>query len=450
MRNRAVPDRAVDSAHGSSFGGMPRDRRRTAAAGVRNQGDRATHVPGEPIGKLRGILGGEHPIRSRVRDDCAIRFADLFDPAAASLLQVFSDLHVSRQTLPTCLEVLEIVSREAKARDAGIVFLGDFWHVRGSLPVEPLNAVLEVFSDWSQPTLMIPGNHDQVNLEGNVHALLPIASCSPNVVVFDEPTLCMGALWLPYRRNARDIEQAIGSVEDDVKAIFAHVDVVGADYNETFQSSDGIDATLFPARIPTYSGHYHKPQTVWNTNIHYIGSQHQLSFSEERQAKRLIVLDADWKQRDAIPIDVGPRHFTLDAGALSQSVPDFVRPGDRVRYRNCKLEDMADVPKQLQDMGVSVELQPESKREGIRIEDAEQMKPVELLRAYAQESGMDAAAERAAVALISEVEGGELANDSVGLSMRRVSLEGYGPFAGEVEYTMHEPGMPRIRVISGW
>lgn len=35
------------------------------------------------------------------------------------------------------------VERAAKERNAGVLFLGDFWHARGSLPVEPLNSVLE-------------------------------------------------------------------------------------------------------------------------------------------------------------------------------------------------------------------------------------------------------------------------------------------------------------------
>jgi hypothetical protein len=34
--------------------------------------------------------------------------------------------------------------------------------VRGSLPVGPLNRVLEEFRQWRQPTLMLVGNHDQV------------------------------------------------------------------------------------------------------------------------------------------------------------------------------------------------------------------------------------------------------------------------------------------------
>ena len=38
---------------------------------------------------------------------------------------------------------------------------GDFWHTRGSLPVEPLNEVVSQLAGWRQPALLLPGNHDQ-------------------------------------------------------------------------------------------------------------------------------------------------------------------------------------------------------------------------------------------------------------------------------------------------
>ena len=44
---------------------------------------------------------------------------------------VFSDLHVKAASIEICEEVLERVHEEASARKAGIIFLGDFWHVRG-------------------------------------------------------------------------------------------------------------------------------------------------------------------------------------------------------------------------------------------------------------------------------------------------------------------------------
>jgi hypothetical protein len=40
--------------------------------------------------------------------------------------------------------------------------IGDFWHVRGALCVDLLNRVLASLKQWTQPVIMIPGNHDQV------------------------------------------------------------------------------------------------------------------------------------------------------------------------------------------------------------------------------------------------------------------------------------------------
>ena len=45
--------------------------------------------------------------------------------------------------------------------------------------------------------------------------------------------------------------------------------------NEAFQAKAGLEPDLFPDTIPTYTGHYHKPHTVANTNITYIGSPYQ-------------------------------------------------------------------------------------------------------------------------------------------------------------------------------
>jgi metallophosphoesterase superfamily enzyme len=47
-------------------------------------------------------------------------------------------------------------------RKAGIIFLGDFWHSRGALPVELLNMAILKLQTWKCPAIFIPGNHDQV------------------------------------------------------------------------------------------------------------------------------------------------------------------------------------------------------------------------------------------------------------------------------------------------
>lgn len=71
---------------------------------------------------------------------------------------IFSDLHVKAQSIDTCEEVLEKVHEAAVSRGAGIIFLGDFWHVRGAVSVDLLNRVLLALSKWVQPVIMIPGN----------------------------------------------------------------------------------------------------------------------------------------------------------------------------------------------------------------------------------------------------------------------------------------------------
>ena len=50
---------------------------------------------------------------------------------------------------------------------------------------------------------------------------------------------------------------------------------MGAMMNEAFQAKAGLEPDLFPDDIPTYTGHYHKPHTVADTNITYIGSPYQ-------------------------------------------------------------------------------------------------------------------------------------------------------------------------------
>lgn len=50
---------------------------------------------------------------------------------------------------------------------------------------------------------------------------------------------------------------------------------MGAMMNEAFQAKEGLPPDLFPDRVPTYTGHYHKPHVVENTNIQYVGSPYQ-------------------------------------------------------------------------------------------------------------------------------------------------------------------------------
>ena len=179
---------------------------------------------------------------------------------------VFSDLHVKGSSIDICEEVLALVHEAALEKGAGVIFLGDFWHVRGALNVELLNKVLRSLRAWTQPVIMIPGNHDQVSLGGLVHALEPLvyAFRLDQVLLISEPSICLGALWIPYRRDPT-LMQAIlkaGADHPDVSIIFCHADVKGAYMNDGMRSREGIEISMFPPHLPIYSGHFHKPHTV--------------------------------------------------------------------------------------------------------------------------------------------------------------------------------------------
>ena len=203
--------------------------------------------------------------KSRIEENVCVEVPTINAPLAhqaKSHWVIFSDLHVKAASIDICEDVLSRVHREAVLRDAGIIFLGDFWHVRGALNVDLLNRILRSLSYWTQPVIMIPGNHDQVTLGGAVHSLEPLQyafksksdpdsnntssfninrnpkgslyvpnsrpeenglddislgvidpDATPSkrlsafgeknsqILLISEPVVCLGALWIPYRRD---------------------------------------------------------------------------------------------------------------------------------------------------------------------------------------------------------------------------------------------------------
>jgi DNA repair exonuclease SbcCD ATPase subunit/DNA repair exonuclease SbcCD nuclease subunit len=291
---------------------------------------------------------------------------------------IFSDLHVKASSIETCEQVLHEVNECARQRNAGIIFLGDFWHIRGALSVDLLNRVLKSLQKWSQPVIMIPGNHDQVTLGGKIHALEPLryAFQEKNILMIDEPSICLNALWLPYRRNHHLMKHILTEAwnHSDISAVFCHADVKGAWMNDGMQSREGIDIQLFPPNIPIFSGHFHKPHSVAfsQQSLRYVGSPYQTSLSEADQIKYLYevsLLDRDsnarahkWKETDRWPVQIGKRYFKIDYNQLSSKL-DGVSSGDTVILQaELKHQREVDVAaRELRDKGVEVEVREPQK-----------------------------------------------------------------------------------------
>lgn len=295
---------------------------------------------------------------------------------------IFSDLHVKSSSIEICEEVLKKVHDEALARNAGIMFLGDFWHVRGVLNVELLNRVLKSLQVWSQPVIMIPGNHDQVTLGGTVHALEPLkyAFEEEKILMINEPSICLNALWVPYRRDHHLMKSILhaGNKNDNIDIIFCHADVKGAFMNDGIRSREGILITEFPENMPIYSGHFHKPHTMSKglSSLRYVGSPYQTSLSEAGQKKYLYCLSClpdsnnpnkySWKETDRWTIDIGRKYFK--ALALKDPILQEAKPGDRVVVpvrvgEDAEAEQKLSV---LRDKGIEVEIRRESNTKVIK------------------------------------------------------------------------------------
>jgi DNA repair exonuclease SbcCD nuclease subunit len=410
---------------------------------------------------------------------------------------VFTDLHCSPASLDTCLEVLTRVHELAVERDAGVLFLGDFWHHRGTLRVDCLNSVLEHFRDWTVPMIMIPGNHDQVTLDGHSHGLTPfenayrVGSVS-GPLVLSYPTKFRNALFVPHIRDTATMESILqSSVALEASALFVHAEVTGALMNDLIVSMNGIPPASFPLHKRIYSGHFHKPHTVQASNgavkIEYLGSPYETTLSEAQQAKSLAVLDANWTCIEYVPMNIGRRHFKVSSweelarlqlphNNIQTGTPDnsTIRSGDRIvaSIQHADMDSQTSETnakiKELRATGVMVEIR-EIKRiveqslgsslVGGEAEKLEEMSPESTWRAYIAEEEhqrKNLNSESAKVLLesgfeiLQELEASkevkvEQSKEVTDLALTKVSVEGFGPFREKVTYPLSNRGLVLLK-----
>jgi DNA repair exonuclease SbcCD nuclease subunit len=419
-----------------------------------------------------------------------IPFPGISNNSFSALLGVaFTDLHCSPASLNTCLEVLEEVHRVALERNAGVLFLGDFWHHRGTLRVDCLNAVLEHFRSWEVPMIMIPGNHDQVTLGGHSHGLTPFENAYrvgdvAGPLVLSYPTKFRNALFIPHIRDTATMESVLqSSSAHESSALFVHAEVTGALMNDLLVSTGGVPPASFPPNKRIYSGHFHKPHTVKSSNvdIEYLGSPYETTLAEAQQQKMLAVLDAEWKCSEYVPLNIGRRHFKISSwkdllqlqlqteGKNNAYLNGAVKSEDRVVVSVPK-EEAATIQatvgshiKMLREAGVTVEVR-EVKTEPLGRADIQGVKGLEeemttestwsaYLDEEAKRESLSANNARilleAGLEVLEEIDSsGELkmhTNEATDLQLNKVSVEGFGPFQSRLTYPLLDRGLVLLK-----
>ncbi|EGG14232.1 putative non-transporter ABC protein [Cavenderia fasciculata] len=235
---------------------------------------------------------------------------------------LFTDLHVSSKTLDRTIDVLSRVRDLSTSKGLPVVFLGDFWHQRNIVQVRHIDALLKEFDRWKKDgvdAIFIPGNHDQVSVDGIIHGI-EFFRLFDNIQVATDPIINEQekCAYLPWRESNsaqnqlfKDLVEQQGGI-DNAKdwTVFAHAELKGATSNGGYLSSGKVDASLLSSLRATYCGHYHKRQLIGN-NSWYIGSPYQQNFGEMNDPHGVAIVSSHSIQPQFINFDDTPKHWRL-------------------------------------------------------------------------------------------------------------------------------------------
>jgi DNA repair exonuclease SbcCD nuclease subunit/ABC-type thiamine transport system ATPase subunit len=246
---------------------------------------------------------------------------------------VFTDLHVGNKTIDRALALLDRVRDIAKHYDCPAICLGDFWDQRTALAVRHLDLVQREFEKWGNEgvrLIIVPGNHDQVSMDGEVNAVR-IFDAFSHVTVATEPFVDLDRklAFIPWREEPEKQAETFAALPGEGWTIFAHAEVQGAVANSGKSAAGRVGLDVIEKRARAcYVGHYHKRQKLGDRTW-YIGSPFEMNFGERDEPHGIAIVDSESVEPCFLDLDDFPKHhrFTWPEDGEKLSV---VRPQDVV------------------------------------------------------------------------------------------------------------------------
>lgn len=260
-------------------------------------------------------------------------------------------------------QIEEII--EAERPDA-VLLAGDLYDK--SVPSAEAVRMLDHFLTWLAErritTIAISGNHDSAVRTAFASAILAQEGIHM-APVYDghiEPILLQDAYGevaiysLPYikpihvrqafpEEEAGDYDQALRVAVSHIplsgarrNVLLTHQFITGASRADSEEMAvgglDQVDGEVFEAFDYVAAGHLHRPQNLQNGRIRYCGTPLKYSFSEERDAKSVTVVELGEKgDRRVRTVPLSPLH---DMRTLRGSYHDLMRPAS---YQGAGQED---------------------------------------------------------------------------------------------------------------
>lgn len=225
-----------------------------------------------------------------------------------------TDLHVRAQSIDIVLKVLERTREEAFSRGIlDVILLGDFWDARNILSVRHIHLLMAEFQTWQDAGLrivFIPGNHDQVSMNGLVHGVR-IFEPFDNVIIANQPIhdAEKQVAILPWREDEEAQAQMFADVPDGW-TIFAHAEAPGALSNNGKKMPGRFKLKDMKRARAVYLGHFHKRQKIGN-HTWYIGNPYEKDFGEMGDPKGIAVISSKKLTPEWIEFDDFPKHHRL-------------------------------------------------------------------------------------------------------------------------------------------
>lgn len=189
-----------------------------------------------------------------------------------------------------------------------IIHLGDYYDHRKYINFKALNhnrkTFLEPMREFGMTMDIIPGNHDVVYKNTNELCSLKelLGYFVENVNIVMEPTVmsydgCNIAL-LPWI-NPENQAESLKFIETcNASILAAHLELDGFDMMKGMPAHGGMDPKMFSRFEQVWSGHYHTKST--KGNIHYFGTQFEMTWSDANDWKYFHVFDTETRELTAI------------------------------------------------------------------------------------------------------------------------------------------------------
>jgi len=243
----------------------------------------------------------------------------------------FSDIHFglrhnSKQHNQDCLDFIDWLIAEAKARGAETcLFLGDWHHHRSNINILTLDYTMQALRKLNagfKKTYVMVGNHDLFYREKrDIHSMV-VGSEFPNIVLVDKPFIEGDVALIPWLVDEEWKEVA----EIKTKYLFGHLELPGFKMNAMVEMPDhgALNTSHFKHQDYVFSGHFHKRQN--KSNIEYIGNPFGHNFSDVWDFDRgAMFLEWD-KEPEYVNYENGPRFININLSALLENPEIYLKP----------------------------------------------------------------------------------------------------------------------------